>query len=529
MYAYYSYATYFLYFLFIIAGYLFLGPIAAVVMIVAIHTARLMQLNTFTLFVTAACVTGFYILMIITGITEWNEDVIIHHSLWGVTIGFVVDGLQKTFLFYSVSKPIQPLEVVEDDVAYTSNGTRIGITDNQDWIELTDKAANQHTLILGTTGSGKTVTVCNVVESAIHRSVAVIYIDGKGDDVLGKRIRDYAKEHGRGAYLFSMYEKDQPYNPLATGGFTSKKDRIIELREGSEAHYKKIADGYLQMVFKVLDACRIETDIITLAEYLSIRKLKMLIRQNEKILDNAQALMDEVQHHDHAADSIERLVAEIRNIASSELAPLLHNKDKKHFTLDQVLEEKSVAYFSLPALVFPSMSKTLGKLIINDIKATIAKRWSDGHKSNVYVIFDEFSVFAGEQVLNVINMGRSAGINAILCTQSLSDIASARSHQGDHFINQVVANCNHFIMHRQNSPRDASYLSSIVGKRQTQEYSLKLDNENERVTANHVRNIKDDIIDADQIKRLQTGEAYFFSVENTQVDKIKIRMSHLCG
>ena len=43
-----------------------------------------------------------------------------------------------------------------------------------------------------------------------------------------------------------------------------------------------------------------------------------------------------------------------------------------------------------------------------------------GHAKNpVYVIFDEFSVFAGEQVLNVINMGRSAGIHAVLNTFSV--------------------------------------------------------------------------------------------------------------
>jgi len=35
---------------------------------------------------------------------------------------------------------------------------------------------------------------------------------------------------------------------------------------------------------------------------------------------------------------------------------------------------------------------------------------------------DEFSSFPGNQVVNLINQGRSAGVHAVLATQSLSDI-----------------------------------------------------------------------------------------------------------
>ena len=59
---------------------------------------------------------------------------------------------------------------------------------------------------------------------------------------------------GRPAYLFALSGKSCRYNPLVPGGYSAKKDRIIELRDWSEDHYRKLAEGYMQTVFKVLDA-----------------------------------------------------------------------------------------------------------------------------------------------------------------------------------------------------------------------------------------------------------------------------------
>ena len=403
----------------------------------------------------------------------------------------------------------------------SDDGTLIGTDSYGKPVTLTDKAANQHVLVLGTTGSGKTVTVCNIVESAIHRSIPVIYIDGKGDDKLAQTVATYARGHNRMACVFSMREGGVTYNPLAVGGFTSKKDRIVELREWTEEHYKKLAEGYLQCVFKIMECCNIPCNLITLASYLDLKSLKALLRKHAP--ENIEVLTEELSHQEQAAKTIESLLAEIRNFSASEIGCLFRiEEDKPVLTLDSILEHKGVAYFSLPALEFPSMSKTLGKLIINDLKATIAKRWNTGLNSKVYVIFDEFSVFAGEQVLNVINMGRSAGIHAILCTQSLSDIASARSNNATHFMNQVVGNCNNFILHRQNSPEDAEMLAQIIGTRNTTEYTIQL-KENEPTQMGTIKHIKGFITHPDEIKRLQTGEAFFFSKEQECLTKIKAR------
>lgn len=418
-------------------------------------------------------------------------------------------------------------KIINQRPAETSKGTLIGADRYARSIELSDKAANQHTLVLGTTGSGKTVTVSNIVESAISRGLPLIYIDGKGDYDLASRVSQYAQIKNRPVSVFSMKGESIVYNPLATGGYTSKKDRIIELREWTEEHYKKLAEGYLQCVFKVMEQCNIPCNLASLAENLELKKLKSLVRQHEASIPNAQKLMDELNNQDQASKSIESLMAEIRNFTSSEIGKLFEIEDGKSvLTLDQIIKDKGIAYFCLPALEFPSMSQTLGRLVVNDLKATMAQQLSSELKNPVYVIFDEFSVFAGEQVLNVINMGRGAGIHAVLATQSLSDIASGRKENADHFINQVVGNCNNFILHRQNSAEDAEKLASMLGTRNTLEYTAQVS----QVGPTHmgtVRRTRGFIAHPDDIKTLRTGEAFFYSKEGGSVTKMKARRSKI--
>ncbi|WP_366485156.1 helicase HerA-like domain-containing protein [Devosia sp.] len=68
---------------------------------------------------------------------------------------------------------------------------------------ITDSALNNHVLTIGTTGSGKTVTTLNLIESHIDRGLPVLILDGKGDVKTGRQIVAHARQMGRRAYLFT--------------------------------------------------------------------------------------------------------------------------------------------------------------------------------------------------------------------------------------------------------------------------------------------------------------------------------------
>jgi hypothetical protein len=325
------------------------------------------------------------------------------------------------------------------------------------------------------------------------------------------------------------------YNPLAAGGYSARKDRIIELRDWSEEHYKKLAEGYLQMVFKVLDACGIKADLVTLAGYLSTGRLQALIRKRERRLGKAaMALTEEVDEQVEAERQAEGLRAEIRNLARTEIGPLFDTTAKAEdapppevLELPKALAEKAVVYFCLPALQFPALAKTFGKVVINDLKAAAHDQYVEtGEARPIYTVFDEFSVFAGEQVINVVNQGRGFGIHAVLATQSVADLGRATPDTPDHFTRQVLSACNTYLVHRLNAPEDAKQVAELIGTKDGIEHTAQIDMIG-ATGLGSVRRTKGFIIHPDVIKQLPRGEAVFVNKNRGLVRRIRVRLGRI--
>ncbi|MFQ5469927.1 MAG: TraM recognition domain-containing protein [Gammaproteobacteria bacterium] len=124
----------------------------------------------------------------------------------------------------------------------------------------------------------------------------------------------------------------------------------------------------------------------------------------------------------------------MQNFIQSKIGSLFDTKgntsEGEVLTPEKGCKENAVMFFSLQPLAFPAYADTIGKLIINDIKSYAASQLTAGTATPMYVILDEFSIFAGDQVINLINQGREAGIHALLSTQSLSDLEQAKGKPG---------------------------------------------------------------------------------------------------
>lgn len=224
---------------------------------------------------------------------------------------------------------------------------------------------------------------------------------------------------------------------------------------GLTPFYLKIAEGYLQTVFKVLDRANINIDLITLAKYLDVNSLMLCARD---IGD--KSLMAEIANLESKQKDISSLIAEIENTANSEVGHLFDTTKNEAIVSSDVLANRGVAYFCLQPLLFPTYAQTLGKVIINDMKSLAASQLALKKRQKIYMIFDDFSTFVGQQIINLLNQGRGAGVHAILATQSLADI---ECNGGDGLLAQVLSNTNNYIIQRQNFPADSAMLADVIG------------------------------------------------------------------
>lgn len=395
------------------------------------------------------------------------------------------------------------------------DGTVLGASKyTGDYLVIPDQVVNQVMLVLGTTGGGKTITLRRFYKRAITRGYPLVIVDGKPDQENIAWIKNLAETNGRRFIGFNCGNY-LPYDPLANGGYTELKDKIICLKdEWSSDHYRSIAEDYLQTTLEVLIKSKKSFDLRTVVDYLNYDELVMLVRETEDaVLMKKVSSLEQYDRKD-----ITGLQAHLNILIHSELGQFFEKNDTT-FTLSEAIKQNAVIYFALPALRFPSFSKVLGKLVINDLKAVIDR---SSNSQRVFTVFDEFSVFAGDQVLNLVNMGRGKGVHAIFGTQGLADLDKV-----DVIFKKQVLNCvNTIICHRVNDQEAAESVVSWVGTQDIFTVTAQINMNEGDAGMGTVRRNKEFIIHPDDIKQgLQAGEAFYITkVGKFCKDKVKIKL-----
>lgn len=384
-------------------------------------------------------------------------------------------------------------------------------------VVIPDKHINSVLLILGTTGSGKTITIRNFYNRAVNKKNPIIYVDGKPDDDNIKWLIKRAEVNNVPFYGFNCGNFCH-YNPLASGGYTELKDKIICLKdEWASEYYRSIAEDYLQTTCEVLLKANITLTLPTLIEYFDFNKLITLAREIKE-----QKLMIRVQNiSNYDLKDLTGLNAHLNILVHSELGQYFSCDDPHHphFSLQKIIDENAVVYFALPALSYPSFAKVLGKLIINDIKSVINRL--NNTKKKVFTIFDEFSIFAGDQVLNLVNMGRGKGVHAIFGTQGLADLEKEVVLK-----KQILNSINTLICHRINDTDSAEEIANWIGTRDKFTVTAQLGINGSLSGLGSVRQNKKYLIHPDNIKQdLDTGIAFMVSKNYSIIpDKVKMNM-----
>lgn len=396
-------------------------------------------------------------------------------------------------------------------------GTVLGVSKSDGKaVIMPDKFINQVALVLGTTGSGKTITLRRFYQRAMIKGYPLIVIDGKPDDANINWLMQCAKKYNRRFIGFNC-SNYLSYDVLANGRFSELKDKIICLKDQWENdYYRSIAEDYLQTTFEVLLKLGEEFDLRHVVNCLSYSMLKILATDthDERLI----ARVKELKNYDRK--DITGLQAHLNILINSELGEFF-NKTENSFSLTDVVDEQAIVYFALPALRFPSFAKVLGKLVINDIKALVDR--NTHNNTPIFTIFDEFSVFAGEQVLNLVNMGRGKGVHAIFGTQGLADLDKVDVS----FKNQVLNCVNTLICHRINDQESAETVANWIGTQNSFTLTAQLNMKETDGGLGSVRVNKEYIVHPDSIKQeLQVGEAYCVSkVGGFKRNKVCVKFS----
>lgn len=184
----------------------------------------------------------------------------------------------------------------------------VGANMHKEDVYLPLEAFFTHTLIQGTTGSGKTTLMYSLIEGACKLGIASLFLDGKGDPLTIMEVQKIAMRYNKKVLVFSEHSKLH-FNPVRNGKPTSIKDRLIAMMDWSEQFYANESQNTLQKIISFIqDYIEVEKtregdrpeeqgdplkmDLETIHRFLDYEEIAtyLFYEQSEEIIDNAEKI-----------------------------------------------------------------------------------------------------------------------------------------------------------------------------------------------------------------------------------------------
>jgi hypothetical protein len=321
--------------------------------------------------------------------------------------------------------------------------------------------SGSHTLIVGATGSGKTVTQALILARAIERGHGAVIIDPKGDALLRQQARDRARAVGR-RYREWTPSGPSRYNPYGHGSPGEIADKALAGEYFSEPHYLRQAQRYLAHAVRALAAVGEPPTPARLAELMDPRRLELLARAvpDERDARRLFDYLDSLDARQRAGlgGTRDRLAI----LSESEFGRWLEPAaGMPALDLLEAVRSRDVVYFRLEADRLPLLARMLAGAIVGDLVTVAASCQAD--PTPTVVALDEFSAIAAEGVARLFGRARAAGFSLLLATQELADLRAG----GAELLEQVLGNVETIIAHRQSVPDSAELVARIAGTRTT--------------------------------------------------------------
>lgn len=356
-----------------------------------------------------------------------------------------------------------------------------------------------HTLIVGTTGAGKTRTFDLLITQAVMRNEAVIIIDPKGDRDLmlaAQRACEATGQPERFVFFHPAFpSRSVRLNPLKHFGqaseLASRIAQIIPSVNGSDpfkAFGQKALDNIIQGMVSIdsrptLVALRRYLEggpgtLVTLAlrrhfiRHLGSEILEKLVSPKKKGTDNEATTLiryyrDRVQkdfpnqnleglismyEHDrtHFGKMVASLLPIMNMLTTGDLGSLLspditNPEDTRPIAHSAgIIDKGQVAYIGLDSLSDGMVGSAIGSILLADIAAVAGKRYNYGVNNRpVNVFVDEAAEVINDPCIQLLNKGRGALIRMVIATQTFADFSAKTGSEAK--ARQILANVNTLI------------------------------------------------------------------------------------
>lgn len=407
-----------------------------------------------------------------------------------------------------------------------------------------------HTLVLGSSGVGKSRIIESMIDQDIPKGENVVIVDPKGDMNLFSKMYQKAKLCGREneiLFISAVYPQYSIFvNP--TKNYYMEEELVSHLVSGVPAKdlfFYNVAYETTLAIVKSLLMIRRQTnnsepinfnEVASYVYYEGLRSLQTNIaaiseeaEEEKERLDN---LFEKVlaSPQDYFAKVSSSLRTTLTQMTMGNVGRIVGNVHDNVF-IDRLEQNEGVLlYVQTGSVLTRQVSSILSKVIISMIQSLVGRLYASGdafeRKLNIYLDEMGRSLYWG--IEDMFAQARQANVSMNGFAQSMLNLTTA---VGKDYAETIVDTISTKIIMRLNEPKGAQALAILGGTRTAHTPFLNLDG------SIMSRQQDVDVIKVEDITRLKKREFYYFGFEGVyrgktvpvQPSEIKISMPSVIG
>lgn len=360
------------------------------------------------------------------------------------------------------------------------------------------KDAFKGTVIEGVPGSGKTITMLQMIENTAQAGYPMIILDFKKGINLAYHASRCAKKYNRkflhfvnGKSVRPLAQYQASYDPLATK--EGQTDLVLGMRTWDAASevYKNRQISLLQTIFFLINSLDEkdmpnfpwhEGGISQFVAALQIPTLFDMIQAYARKIDPAnpnremelklnslkEVYNDLIAPKSLLKEQLDGLSVTMKNLTMSSYSSSLYrgSHGDNHIDLSKICmdEDAPIVLFQFSPNAEPEFAKYMGSIIVSDIKRAFGYKESLDNKLPCGIFMDEFQTVDIDLIADIVAKVRSACGFPVLSVQSILQLAANTDSNAGYKIDAFMNVINNFLIHNGATDDEAERFSKILGK-----------------------------------------------------------------
>jgi hypothetical protein len=373
----------------------------------------------------------------------------------------------------------------------------LGVQRAGPWLQWPEPLLNQHLLIVGTTGSGKSETIKRLVVETLQAGERdIFFVDGKGDIQLGQEIAQLiAAKHGTPIPIFSL-GTGQPScvyhgfcgEPIDIFNRLGALMRVEDATDGAR-HFANLNRNLLQLICYAPEGP--PRSFETLGERIDLDWVRQAYRSVPQEAKPVARLTPE---------AVASLAAGLESLIR-DFAPLVGEEGFR-------LEQSRGAIFSLRTLSVGDTARRFLDFLMEDFKDFAGKR----QRRRGLLIIDEFGAFGNDKIVALLTMARSAELGVVLACQDVASLGD-----DEQIKRLILANTRTKLLMATEFPEEMAQLAGTM-----QQIEASIQHEEGQATGMGSARVQHAFrIDMNEAAQLLTGEA--FLIRQRHAVKLKVK------